>query len=145
MKLVLQRVTSSSVWVDGIEISRISQGIMILFGAEKEDDQKIVIHLAQKVANLRIFPDEGGKMNRSCLDVGGEILVVSQFTLAGDCSQGQRPGFDRAAALDKAEDLYRLFIRALEQSGLKVVCGVFGKKMRVDIQNDGPVTFVLEK
>ena len=145
MKLVLQRVVSSSVWVDCAEVSRISQGITVLLGVEKGDSQKSAFYLAGKVVNLRIFPDENGKMNRSCLEIGGEILVVSQFTLAGDCSRGQRPGFDRAAEPCNAENLYRFFIRELKQTGLKVAVGVFGADMRVDIQNDGPATFILER
>ena len=145
MKLVLQRVVSSSVWVDCAEVSRISQGITVLLGVEKGDSQKSAFYLAGKVVNLRIFPDENGKMNRSCLEIGGEILVVSQFTLAGDCSRGQRPGFDRAAEPCNAETLYRFFIRELKQTGLKVAVGVFGADMRVDIQNDGPATFILER
>ncbi|MFQ5717473.1 MAG: D-aminoacyl-tRNA deacylase [Nitrospinales bacterium] len=145
MKLVLQRVLNSSVHVDGREIARISRGLTILFGAEKGDTGKQAEYLAEKTLTLRIFPDLRGKMNRSCLDIGGEILVVSQFTLAGDCSKGRRPGFDRAAPPDVAENLYRLFIERLAASGIKVAAGKFAADMRVDIQNDGPVTFILER
>lgn len=144
MKLVLQRVLSSSVRVDGQEIARIGKGVMVLFGAEKGDSQEQAQYLAEKTLNLRIFPDEQGKMNRSCLDIGGEILVVSQFTLAGDCTKGRRPGFDRAASPDLAEKLYRVFIDRLLAGGLTVAAGKFGAEMLVDIQNDGPVTFLLE-
>ena len=145
MKLVLQRVTSSSVWVDGLEISRILQGVTVFFGAEKGDSQENAAYLAKKLVNLRIFPDENGKMHWSCLDIEGEVLVVSQFTLASDCSQGRRPDFNLAAEPFNAEILYRFFIHELEQTGLKVQVGLFGVDMRVDIQNDGPVTFILEK
>ncbi len=145
MKMVLQRVLSSSVWVDDEEIAKISRGITVLLGAEKGDSQENADFLAEKLVNLRIFPDDNGKMNRSCLEIEGEILVVSQFTLAGDCSRGRRPGFGLAADPDFAETLFQLFIQKLEQKGLKVVAGKFGADMRVDIQNDGPVTFILEK
>lgn len=145
MKLVIQRVKSSSVHVDGEEIAAISSGLMILFGAEKGDTAEAVKYLADKTLRLRIFPDRQGKMNLSCLDFKGEILVVSQFTLAGDCSRGRRPGFDRAARPEDAEGLYNNFIEELSESGLKVAEGKFGADMLVDIQNDGPVTFILER
>lgn len=145
MKLVIQRVLSSSVHLEEKEVSRISKGMTVLFGAEKEDTEEKAIFLAKKILNLRIFSDDKGKMNRSCLDIGGEILVVSQFTLAGDCTRGRRPGFDRAAEPAAAEGLYRLFIDQLATSGLRIVSGIFGADMRLDIQNCGPVTFVLER
>jgi len=118
---------------------------MILFGAEKGDADEAVNALADKVLNLRIFADDQGKMNRSCLDVQGEILVVSQFTLAGDCSRGRRPGFDNAAPPEEAERLYRNFVNALAESKLNIQEGRFGADMQVDIVNDGPVTFILER
>jgi D-tyrosyl-tRNA(Tyr) deacylase len=118
---------------------------MILFGAEKGDSDEAVNALADKVLNLRIFADDQGKMNRSCLDVKGEILVVSQFTLAGDCSRGRRPGFDNAAAPEEAEGLYQNFIKNLVESKLKIQEGRFGAHMQVDLVNDGPVTFILER
>ena len=118
---------------------------MILFGAEKGDGDEAVNALADKVFNLRIFSDDEGKMNRSCLDVKGEILVVSQFTLAGDCSRGRRPGFDNAAAPEEAERLYRNFISQLGESKLKIQEGRFGADMQVALVNDGPVTFILER
>jgi len=118
---------------------------MILFGAEKGDGDEAVNALADKVLNLRIFADDQGKMNRSCIDIEGEILVVSQFTLAGDCSRGRRPGFDNAAAPEDAERLYKNFIKKLVESKLKIQEGQFGADMQVDIVNDGPVTFILER
>ncbi len=145
MKIVIQRVTRSAVQVDEKEIARISMGLLLLVGAEKGDSEKAVRALAEKILNLRIFSDAAGKMNLSCRDVAGEILVVSQFTLAGDCTRGRRPGFDRAASPEEAEHLYRLLIQELSASKLKVVEGKFGADMRVDIENDGPVTFILER
>lgn len=145
MKLVVQRVSASSVSTQGRKVSAIGRGLMILFGAEKGDDEARASFLAEKAAHLRIFPDEAGKMNRSCVDIGGQVLVVSQFTLAGDCSRGRRPGFDRAAPPDIAEPLYRFFMAEMERFGLKVSGGVFGADMQVAIDNDGPVTFILEK
>ncbi len=145
MKIVLQRVLRSSVSVDDEVVGEIGKGLMILFGAEKGDSDEAVNALADKVLNLRIFADDQGKMNRSCLDVKGEILVVSQFTLAGDCSRGRRPGFDNAAAPEEAEWLYQNFIKKLVESKLKIQEGRFGAHMQVDLVNDGPVTFILER
>jgi D-tyrosyl-tRNA(Tyr) deacylase len=126
-------------------VGEIGKGLMILFGAEKGDRDEAVNALAEKVLNLRIFADDEGKMNRSCLDVKGGVLVVSQFTLAGDCSRGRRPGFDNAAAPEEAERLYKNFIKKLVVSQLKIQEGRFGADMLVDLVNDGPVTFILER
>ena len=145
MKIVLQRVSRASVTVKGEIIASISKGLLILFGAEKNDDDDKVQFLAEKTFHLRIFPDEKGKMNLSCLDIGGEVLVVSQFTLAGDCTKGRRPGFDNAAAPEAAESLYQNFIQQVSESGLKVAAGEFGADMQVELINDGPVTFTLER
>ena len=145
MKIVLQRVSRASVTVKGDVIAFISKGLLILFGAEKNDDDDKVRFLAEKTLNLRIFPDEKGKMNLSCMDIGGEVLVVSQFTLAGDCTRGRRPGFDNAAAPEAAQSLYQNFIRQVSESGLKVAAGEFGADMQVELINDGPVTFTLER
>ena len=145
MKIVLQRVLRSSVSVNDEVVGEIGRGLMILFGAEKGDADEAVNALADKVLNLRIFADDQSKMNRSCLDVQGEILVVSQFTLAGDCSRGRRPGFDNAAPPGEAERLYRNFVKKLAESKLNIQEGRFGADMQVDIVNDGPVTFILER
>ena len=145
MKLVVQRVLRSSVSVNDEVIGKIGRGLMILFGAEKGDKDEPVNALADKVLNLRIFADDQGKMNRSCLDIAGEILVMSQFTLAGDCSRGRRPGFDNAALPEKADRLYQNFIKKLAESKLNIQEGRFGADMQVDIVNDGPVTFILER
>ena len=145
MKIVLQRVSRASVTVKGEVIASISKGLLIFFGAEKNDDDDKVQFLAEKTLNLRIFPDEKGKMNLSCFDIGGEILVVSQFTLAGDCSKGRRPGFDNVATPEVALLLYQKFIQQVSESGLKIASGEFGANMQVELVNDGPVTFILER
>lgn len=145
MKIVAQRVLRSSVSVSGEVIGEIGRGLMILFGAEKGDEDAAVDALSEKILHLRIFADDQGKMNRSCLDVKGGILVVSQFTLAGDCSRGRRPGFDNAAAPEVAERLYRNFVAKLAESKLSVQEGRFGADMQVELVNDGPVTFILER
>ncbi len=145
MKLVLQRVARASVCVDGRIIASISRGLLILFGAEKRDDSDKVRFLADKALSLRIFPDDQGKMNLSCLDISGDILVVSQFTLAGDCTKGRRPGFDNAAKPEQAEFFYKQFIERISESGLTVQGGQFGADMQVELVNDGPVTFLLDR
>ena len=145
MKLVLQRVTSASVSVGGSTIADISRGLLIFFGAEKQDDLDKVQILADKALNLRIFPDDQGKMNLSCLDISAEVLVVSQFTLAGDCTKGRRPGFDNAAPPKEAEFLYHQFIQKISVAGVSVATGQFGADMQVELVNDGPVTFVLNR
>ena len=145
MKIILQRVTQASVAIKGERIASISKGLLVLFGVEKHDDEEKVIFLAEKTLNLRVFPDGKGKMNLSCMDICGEILVVSQFTLAGDCSKGRRPGFDNAAPPDVAQLLYQKFIQQISQSRLKIATGKFGVDMQVELVNDGPVTFTLER
>jgi len=145
MKIILQRVTQASVVIQGERIAAISKGLLVLFGVEKHDDEEKVIFLAEKILNLRVFPDGQGKMNLSCMDICGEILVVSQFTLAGDCSKGRRPGFDNAAPPDVAQLLYQKFVQQISQSRLKIATGKFGVDMQVELVNDGPVTFTLER
>ena len=145
MKIILQRVTQASVAIKEERISAISKGLLVLFGVEKHDDEEKAVFLADKTLNLRVFPDEKGKMSLSCMDICGEILVVSQFTLAGDCSKGRRPGFDNAAPPDVAQLLYQKFVQQISQSRLKIATGKFGADMQVELINDGPVTFTLER
>lgn len=144
MKLVLQRVSSASVNVGGKEIACVGKGLLVLFGAEKGDVFARADFLAEKTVNLRIFPDSSGKMNLSVKEIEGEILVVSQFTLAGDCSKGRRPGFDKAALPRDAETLYMRYAEVLSQSTCRVATGKFGADMKVQLVNDGPVTFILD-
>ena len=144
MKLILQRVSGASVLVDGELIASINKGILILFGVEKGDGKEQVSFLVDKTLNLRVFSDENGKMNFSCIDVRGDILVVSQFTLLGDCSRGRRPGFDKVADAVTARDLYEYYVELLCKSGLKVDTGKFGADIKLQLVNDGPVTFLLE-
>lgn len=145
MKALIQRVKSASVTINNELYSKINSGILIFLGVEKEDEIQNTQKLADKLINLRIFDDENGKMNKSLIDVKGEILVVSQFTLMGDCKKGTRPSFDKAAAPDKAKQLYEDFVNAISQSGLIVKTGVFQAMMDVSLINDGPVTFWVEK
>ena len=145
MKALVQRVTEGSVSVGGQVIGSIGKGLVILFGAGRGDTEKDVAYLAEKCANLRIFEDEAGKMNLSLLDIGGEALVSSQFTLYGDCRKGRRPGFSDAADPAEAEQFYEHFLARIADCGVKnVQHGKFGADMQVRIFNDGPVTFMLE-
>lgn len=144
MKAVVQRVSASSVTVDGEQIAKIGRGLAVLLGVEKGDTMGDVNFLAEKIANLRIFEDNAGKMNLSVLDIHGEALVVSQFTLLGDCSKGRRPGFDKAASPDLADSLYNEFVEMLNACGVPVQTGRFGAKMLFDIANYGPVTLILD-
>lgn len=143
MIAVIQRVKSASVYVDGEQISKIGKGIAILLGVAKGDSSKQALYLAEKIANLRIFEDESGKMNCSLLETGGEGLVVSQFTLVGNCKKGRRPGFDKAALPKEAQMLYNEFVDILKGLGVNVATGRFQAEMLFEILNDGPVTFVL--
>ena len=145
MKALVQRVTEGSVTVEDHEIGSIGRGLVILFGAGHGDTVKDADYLAEKCANLRIFEDAAGKMNLSLLDIGGEALVISQFTLYGDCRKGRRPGFSDAADPAEAEQLYEYFLAQIARCGVKnVQHGKFGADMQVKIFNDGPVTFMLE-
>lgn len=143
-KAVIQRVSSSYVKTGGAITGEIGRGLNILLGIGKEDTPAALDALADKILNLRIFEDGGGKMNLSALDIKAELLVVSQFTLYGDCRKGRRPGFDMAAGPEKARELYDYFVGKIRESGLKTETGVFGAHMEVSIVNDGPVTFILE-
>ncbi len=145
MKIVLQRVRRSSVEVDNKIVGSINQGLLLLVGVTHTDTRKEADFLAEKCVNLRIFEDENGKMNLSALDIKGEILAVSQFTLYGDTQKGRRPGFDLAAKPEFAANLFDYFVEQLRLSGLKTQTGIFGADMKVELLNDGPVTFVMEK
>ncbi len=145
MKALIQRVKSASVTIDGELYSKIGKGLLVFLGVEKEDTVENCEKLSQKVLNLRIFEDENDKMNLSINDVKGEILVVSQFTLCGDCKKGTRPSFDKAAHPDIAVKLYEDFVGKIRASGLKTETGKFRAMMDVELVNDGPVTFMVEK
>lgn len=144
MRVVLQRVREASVKVDGQIVGHIGQGWLVLFGVHKGDSIEGVEWLVEKCVNLRAFADFAGKMNLSILDIGGEMLVVSQFTLAGDCRKGRRPGFDQAAAPQDANGLYEAFCEGIAASGVPIERGVFQADMQVSLINDGPVTFVID-
>lgn len=145
MKILVQKVISASVTVNEHIVSEIKQGYLLFVGVEKEDDKSKADYLAKKVANFRIFTDEHDKMNLSIQDVGGEILAVSQFTLAADLSRGNRPGFDTAAIPQVAEPLYEYFVEQLKSLNLQVKTGIFQADMKVSLINDGPCTFLLQK
>ncbi len=144
MRAVVQRVESASVTVDGKLISEIGKGLLIFHGVAHGDTSADLDYLTNKVANLRVFEDDEGRMNRSLLEIGGEALVVSQFTLYGDCRKGRRPSFIDAAPPDKAEALYQQFIQALSNAGISVQAGIFQAMMDVELVNDGPVTILLD-
>ncbi len=144
MRAVLQRVSRASVSVSGEIVSQISRGLLILLGVEAGDSQRELSQLLDKLVGMRLFPDDGGNMNRSCEDVGGDYLVVSQFTLCADTRRGKRPGFEPAAKPDVAEPLYQQFCAELERrTGRMVGRGVFGAMMEVELVNSGPVTILL--
>jgi len=145
MKAVIQRVISASVVVDGRTTGEIGHGILVLLGVEKGDAEAHADWLAEKIAGLRIFCDEAGKMNRSIQETGGSMLVVSQFTLAGNCTKGKRPSFDTAAPPEEGKRLYEYFVQAARRAGLPVETGIFQADMQVSLINDGPVTFILER
>jgi D-aminoacyl-tRNA deacylase len=144
MRALIQRVTQASVTVNSEVIGKIDQGLLVLICAMQDDDEGQADQLAAKIAKLRIFADEAGKMNRSVRDIGGSVLVVSQFTLAADTSRGNRPGFSAAAPPDVGNRLYEYFAAAISAQGLPVQTGQFGADMAVDLTNDGPVTIWME-
>ncbi|MCX7596138.1 MAG: D-aminoacyl-tRNA deacylase [Fischerella sp.] len=147
MRVVIQRVKSSQVTVNGEIVGKIGRGLNLLVGIAETDTDVELDWMARKCLELRLFPDrEGGdRWQKSVQEFGGELLAISQFTLYGDCRKGRRPSFDRSAAPQKAEDLYNRFVAKLRESGLKVETGKFGAMMQVSIENDGPVTLILEK
>lgn len=145
MRVLLQRVKTASVTIEGNLFSEIKKGLLVFVGVQKGDSCKEAEYLAQKLSNLRIFEDENQKMNLSIQDIKGELLVVSQFTLAGDTSRGNRPGFETAARPELAQPLYEYFVECLRLKGIPTQTGVFQADMQVALINDGPVTFILEK
>lgn len=145
MRVVLQRVSCASVTVDGTVVGQIGRGFALLVGVTHDDGQAEAAWLARKIAGLRLFEDDAGKMNLSLDDVGGAVLAVSQFTLYGDARKGRRPSFTHAARPEHAEPLFDTFVARLRDEGLMVETGVFGAMMEVAIQNDGPVTLILER
>lgn len=145
MKALIQRVKKASVKIENKLFSSINRGILIFLGVEKNDEKINAEKLSEKILKLRIFEDENEKMNYSITDKQGDLLVVSQFTLCGDCKKGTRPSFDNSAPLEKAEELYEYFTNCLKQSNLKVESGKFRAHMDIELINDGPVTFWLEK
>ena len=144
MKALIQRVAKASVSVNGEIVGKIDRGLVVLIGAAREDTERDAIYIADKIVNLRIFADEASKFNRSALETGAEILIVSQFTLLADTRKGRRPSFEAAAPPEQAEALVNFFIERVSNAGLKVETGRFQQHMMVEIYNDGPVTIALD-
>lgn len=144
MRAVWQRVLAASVEVDGYEVGRIGRGALVFLGVEADDTEEDAIHISDKVASLRVFDDEAGRLNRSVIDVGGSILVVSQFTLCGDCRKGRRPSFAHASHPDEAHRLYERVVGLIRDRGCPVATGRFQARMVVHVANDGPVTLLLD-
>ncbi|MBT3342870.1 MAG: D-tyrosyl-tRNA(Tyr) deacylase [Gemmatimonadetes bacterium] len=144
MRLVVQRALSGSVEVAGQICGRIDAGLVVLVGIHAEDEDQDISFCADKCVHLRIFDDEDGRMNRSILDTGGQMLAISQFTLYGDCRKGRRPSYDAAARPEHAKPLYEQFVDRVASHGVHVECGVFGSYMKVSLENDGPVTLIIE-
>src|SRR6185312_3793883 len=144
MRAVIQRVSRASVTVDGKIVGQIGKGLLVLLGVATGDDEAAADYLAEKTDGLRVFEDADGKMNLACADVGGAVLVVSQFTLYGDVRKGKRPSFDRAARPDEAKRLYEYFVSRIRATGLKCETGTFQAMMDVELVNDGPVTILLD-
>ena len=144
MKVLIQRVKRASVKIEGELFSSINKGILALVGIEKGDTLEQVKKSAKKIVELRIFPDENDKMNRSLIDIQGEMLIVSQFTLCGDCKKGTRPSFDKSASPDIANELYEKFVTEISSYEVSTQTGKFGAMMDVELINDGPVTFMIE-
>jgi D-tyrosyl-tRNA(Tyr) deacylase len=144
VKGLIQRVSSASVEVSGEVVGEISKGVLLLLGVEKQDTEASAQALLEKVVGYRIFEDEAGRMNKSLRDIGGELLLVSQFTLAANTKKGRRPSFSEASEPGRAQELYKIFGEMAEAQGVRVQRGVFGADMQVSLVNDGPVTFLLE-
>ncbi|MEN8258672.1 MAG: D-aminoacyl-tRNA deacylase [Thermodesulfobacteriota bacterium] len=144
MRAVIQLVKESSVTVSGDETGAIKKGLLIFLGVTRDDSEKDAVYLAEKIVNLRIFQDHDDKMNLSLLDIDGEALVVSQFTLYGDCRKGRRPSYSKAAGPEKAEQLYNFFINQIEGFGVSVGTGIFQAMMEVHLVNNGPVTLLVD-
>lgn len=144
MRAVIQRVDRASVRINNNEISSIKQGIVVLLGVEKDDDKSDADYILEKTVNLRIFEDDYGKMNRSLLDLNGEMMVVSQFTLLGDCTKGRRPSFGRAEEPVLANKLYEYFLQESGKIVKKIACGKFQEMMHIELVNNGPVTILLD-
>ncbi len=144
MRAVIQRVSQASVDVQGERVGVIGRGLVVLLGIAKKDREKDAEYLAEKLAHLRIFPDEAGKMHLSVLDIGGAVLLISQFTLYGDCRTGRRPSFDEAAAPVEAKPLYDYVIKEIIKHKVPLETGIFQAKMQVSLINDGPITLILE-
>jgi D-tyrosyl-tRNA(Tyr) deacylase len=144
MRVLIQRVAEAKVSIAGEVISEVGSGLCVFLGVAKGDTSEDADYLTAKIAELRIFEDEAGKMNRSLAERNGQVLVVSEFTLYADCTKGRRPSFSRAASPQEAEGLYDYFVKQLQHLGLKVATGKFQAKMEVGIVNDGPVTFILD-
>ena len=144
MRAVVQRVIRSKVYVDNQTVGQIDKGLLVLLGVGNDDDQKDLDYMVDKILNLRIFEDQDDKMNLSLLDVGGQLLVVSQFTLFGDCRKGRRPGFSDAARPEIADDLYQKFVDKSRSMGVDTHTGKFRSHMMVELVNDGPVTMLID-
>lgn len=144
MRAVVQRVSRANVTVAGEKVGSIDRGLLVLLGVGHDDQNDDICYLADKIVHLRIFEDDQGKMNRSVLDMGGSVLVVSQFTLWGDCRKGRRPSFVAAAPPERAEAAYQAFVEALRRHSVPVATGMFQKTMAVELVNDGPVTLLLD-
>lgn len=145
MKIIIQRVSQAEVNVNGKTVGKIGLGFMVLLGITHNDTEKEADFLADKIATLRVFEDKDGKMNLGLKDVGGSVLLISQFTLYGDASKGRRPSFTEAARPEKAIPLYEYFIKKIRETGIKVEAGIFGAMMEVNLTNSGPVTILIEK
>ncbi len=144
MRIVVQRVRRAAVTIDGVVHGAIAHGMVVLLGIRSSDTTSDLQWLAEKAVNLRIFDDQQGKMNRSLADIDGEMLIISQFTLYGDCRKGRRPGFSSAAPPKMAEPLYHQFVKEVQNLGIRVATGIFQATMEVELVNDGPVTLLLD-